>query len=88
MAYPILMDLLKTAKAKDITKIVTTSTDRLVGTVDELTEIQKLINESEVTIETLDGSHQVPNPTELITTFLARADEQTEEDIQEYNLRI
>ena len=82
MAYPMMMDLLKTAKEKGITKIVMASTNRIVGTVDELAEIRKAFEESGVEIEALDGSHQALNPSELIASFLAQAESQ-EDDGQE-----
>ena len=58
MAYPMLMNLLKTAKEKGIQKIVMASSNRIVGTIQELQEIQKAFEESGVTIETLDGSYE------------------------------
>ena len=82
LAYPMMMKLLKEAKEKGITKIVMASTNRIVGTVDELAEIKKAFEESGVAIEAMDGSHQVNNTTDMVASFLARAEIQ-EDDGQE-----
>lgn len=57
MASPMLMKLLKSAKEKDCEKLVMMSTNRVVGTADDLEELAKVFNESGVSLETLDGSH-------------------------------
>ena len=84
MAYPMLMKLLESAKEKGIQKIVMASTNRIVGTVPELMEIKKAFDESGVTIETLDGSHEFgQDPSMLVASFLAQACADNEEDSQE-----
>lgn len=54
---PVLMELLKSAKEKEIETVVMVSTNRIVGTVEELTEIKKAFDDSGVAIEAIDGSH-------------------------------
>ena len=59
-ASPMLMKLLKSAKENGCEKIVMMSTNRVVGTVDDLEKLAKEFNEAEVALETLDGSHRGP----------------------------
>ena len=80
LAYPMMMKLLKEAKEKGITKIVMASTNRIVGTVDELAEIRKAFEESGVEIEAMDGSHQTNNTTDMVASFLAHAEIQEDDD--------
>jgi len=54
---PVLMELLKSAKEKEIETVVMVSTNRIVGTVEELTEIKKAFDDSGVAIEAIDDSH-------------------------------
>ena len=76
-ASPVLMDLLKSAKEKGINKIIMASTNRVIGTVEELEEIEKAFDKSGVTIETLDGSYvDGANAKEMLTaSFLAHTDQ-------------
>ena len=78
LGYPMLIKLIESAKEKGIDKIVMTSTNRIVGTLDELREIRKLFEESGIRIETMDGSHEAVNTKDLIVEFLARATEENE----------
>lgn len=71
VAYPMLMNLLKTSREKGIRKIVMVSTNRIVGTVPELQEIKKLFDEADVTIETMDGSYEYGLSTEMILASYA-----------------
>lgn len=54
---PVLMELLKSAKEKEIETVVMVSTNRIFGTVEELTEIKKAFDDSGVAIEAIDSSH-------------------------------
>lgn len=74
------MELLKSANGKGIETIVMASTNRIVGTVDELQEIKSTIDESGVTIETLDGSYEAPHVNGLVASFLAMAQVENDED--------
>ena len=62
--------------------LVMASTNRIVGTVDELAEIRKAFKESGVEIEAMDGSHQANNTTDMVASFLAHTEIQ-EDDGQE-----
>lgn len=53
-----LIELLKSAKEKGIRKIVMVSTNRIVGTVSELQEVKKALDESDISIVTMDGSYE------------------------------
>lgn len=79
--YPMLMQLLDSAKEKGIEKIVVASANRIVGSVDELNDIQAAFVEAGIGIETLDGSHQAVNAKELISTFLARAGDEWDAEL-------
>ena len=84
MASPMLMDLLKSAKDKGFTKIVMASTNRVVGTVEELEEIKKAFDESGLTIETLDGSFENGmNVKMLVGAFIAHADREMDDEDEE-----
>ena len=75
---PMLMKMIKSAKEKGIETVVMASTNRVVGTVEELKEIKEVFDDSGVAIETLDGSHITP-PT-LIESFLAAMSEAEDEE--------
>lgn len=69
--FPMLMKLLQNAKTNGVEKIVMQSTNRVVGTLDEVGELAKLFYESGVDLETLDGSHDVViNPVKLVEAYL------------------
>lgn len=71
LGFPMLMKLLRNAKANGVEKIVMQSTNRVAGTLDEVGELAKLFYESGVGLETLDGSHDVViNPAKLIEAYL------------------
>ena len=79
-ANPIFMDLLKSAKEKDVAKIVMASSNRIVGTVDELIEIKKAIEKAGVTIETLDRSYENGfDEKMLVASFLANVQKEMDE---------
>lgn len=81
LAFPMLMDLLKTAKEKGIHKVVMASTSRVVGTVDEIEKVQKAFEESGVVIETLDGSYvDGINAKLLVAESLAHMEQEMDED--------
>ena len=82
-AYPLLKNLLQSAAEKGISKVVMASTNRIVGSVEELEAVTAAIDESGVTIETLDGSYEVlPTSNMLVTSFLAQV-ELEEDNISE-----
>lgn len=66
---PMLMKMLKSAKEKGIETVVMASTNRVVGTVEELKKIKEAFDDSGVTIETLDGSH-TPIPVTIESFWL------------------
>lgn len=71
-AYPMFKGLLGSAKEKGINRIVMASSNRIVGSLEEVKEIQAAIEASGVTIETLDGSYENGiNTNGLVASFLA-----------------
>lgn len=81
MAYEQLMKLLNSVREKGIDTIVMASTNRIAGTVDEMTEIAKVFKEAGVAIEAMDGSHEASfDSVMLFADFLAKADAQAEEE--------
>lgn len=81
IAFQMLRKLLDSAKDNGIEKIVMASTNRIVGTVDELAEIKKAFVESGVEIETLDGSYEHGLcESNLVSSFLAKAAEEENSD--------
>lgn len=84
MAYGQLMKLLNSAKEKGIDTIVMASTNRIAGTVDEMTEIAKAFKEAGVSIEAIDGSHEASfNTAMLVADFLAKAGAQAEKEMMD-----
>lgn len=82
-AYPLLKNLLQSAAEKGSSKVVMASANRIVGSVEELEAVTAAIDESGVTIETLDGSYEeLPTSNMLVTSFLAQV-ELEEDDISE-----
>ena len=88
MGYPMLMKLINSAKEKGIDRIVMASTNRIVGSIDELNDIQAAFTEAGISIETLDGSHQAVSAKELIATFLARAGDEWDAELDEENTEL
>lgn len=82
-SFPFLKNLLQSTAEKGISKVVMASANRIVGSVEELEAITAAIDESGVTIETLDGSYEeLPTSNMLVTSFLAQA-ELEEDNISE-----
>lgn len=81
--YPMLMDLLSSAKEKGIDTIVMASANRIVGSIDELNDINQAFFEAGVDFVTMDGSHNAVSTKDLIATFLARAGDEVESDLSE-----
>jgi DNA invertase Pin-like site-specific DNA recombinase len=80
MALPMLKKLLDSAKENGVDKIVMASTNRIVGTVEELQEIKEAIEKAGVTIETLDGSYENGfDKKMLVASFLANAQKEMDE---------
>ena len=80
-AYPLLKNLLQSAAEKGISKVVMASANRIVGSVDELEAITAAIDESGVTIETMDGTYEdLPASKTLVASFLTHAELAAEED--------
>lgn len=70
-AIPMLKKLFENAKENGVEKIVMQSTNRVTGTLDEVGELARLFYESGVSLETLDGSHEVvTNPAKLVEAYL------------------
>ena len=86
--YPMLMKLIDSAKEKGVEGIVMASTNRIVGSIDELNDIQAVLAEAGLGIETLDGSHQAVSAKELIATFLARAGDEWDAELDEENTEL
>lgn len=57
IAYPIFIELLKSAKEKGISRVIMFSFDKITETEEELNNIKNLIEEAGIVIETLDGSY-------------------------------
>lgn len=72
-SIPVLLDLLGNAKDKGIKKVVMTSTNRVVGKVDEIEAVNDAFETSGVVLETIDGSHDALHSTDFIARFLANA---------------
>ena len=80
-SYPFLKNLLQSAAEKGISKVVMASANRIVGSVEELKAISAAIDESGVTIETLDGTYEdLPASKALVASFLTHAELAAEED--------
>ncbi len=79
-SFPMLMELLKSAKEKGATKIVIASTNRVLGKVDEIQMVNEAFDESGLILETIDGSHDALRTPDLITRTLAAIDEEDEDD--------
>lgn len=63
------------AKDKGVDTIVMASTNRIVGTADEMLKVAEAYEAAGVTIETLDGSHLFPKANELILASLCTSDD-------------
>ena len=72
-SIPVLLDLLGNAKDKGIKKVVMTSTNRVVGKVDEIEAVNEAFETSGVALETIDGSHDALHSPDFIARFLANA---------------
>ena len=70
-AYSMLMGLLRSAKEKGIETVVMTSRDRITGTVDELSEVAKAFEESDVVVELIDGSHNPYADVDIIMNIIS-----------------
>ena len=79
-SLPVLMELLKSAKGKGAEKIVMFSTNRVVGTVNEIDAVNAAIDESGLVLETIDGSHDAMRTPDLITRTLAGLAEEDEDN--------
>ena len=64
-------------KARGIETVVMVSTNRVTGTVEELAEIKKTIDDAGVSIETQDNSHL--GASHLVTNFLFTAASEEED---------
>lgn len=71
------LNCLQLSKEKGIGTIVTSSTNRIAGTAEEMAEIRKAYEASGITLETLDGSHLFPAPANLVANFSLMGDEDT-----------
>lgn len=88
MGYHMLKKLIDSAKEKGIDRIVMASTNRIVGSIDELNDIQEAFTKAGISIETLDGSHQAVSAKELIATFLDRAGDEWDAELAEENTEL
>lgn len=88
MGHHMLKKLIDSAKEKGIDRIVMASTNRIVGSIDELNDIQEAFTEAGISIETLDGSHQAESAKELIATFLDRAGDEWDAELAEENTEL
>lgn len=80
-AYPILKRLLHSAKEKGISKAIMVTTNRIVGSAEEVEDVKAAVDASGVTIETLDGSSEKTKPSALLVpTFLAQSSLQADDD--------
>ena len=59
LGFQMLVKMLDGAKEKGIETVVMDSTNRIAGSVVEMLEVQRTVEEAGVTIETLDGSHEL-----------------------------
>jgi len=59
LGFQMLMKMLIGAKEKGIETVVMDSTNRIAGSVVEMLEVQRAVEEAGVNIETLDGSHEL-----------------------------
>ena len=59
LGFQMLMKMLDSAKEKGISTVVMDSTNRIAGSVVEMTEVQRAIQKAGISIETLDGSHEM-----------------------------
>ena len=77
--FPALLDLLEGAKEKEITKIVMTSTNRVVGEIEDIKRVAEAFKASDVTLETIDGSDLVTEEPNLVPYFLNSVENEEEE---------
>ena len=78
-AMPMLKKLFESSKEKGFDTIVMQSTNRVVGSVDEVTDIAKAFNESGVKLETVDGSHKALENPCVFTVCLDESSEENDE---------
>lgn len=76
-----LLKCLHDMKEKEIDTVVMSSTNRVVGTVDELMQVKKAYEEAGVSIETSDGSHLFPQVGDLIAQSTLVSSEGNDEAI-------
>ena len=80
-SFPFLKSLLQSAAEKGFSKVVMATANRVVGTVEELEAVTAAINESGVTIETLDGTYEeLPASKKIVASFLAQAELDAEDE--------
>lgn len=70
-----LLRCLQRAKEDGVDTILMTSTDRVVGPVEEMDKIREAYEASGVTLETLDGSHLFPRERDMIIATCMSSDE-------------
>lgn len=78
--YQMLMKLIDSAKERGIEKIIVTSTNRIVGTTQELEEIRNCIANAGIELVSLDGMHTDFASADLISAFLAAVESTEDED--------
>ena len=78
--YQMLMKLIDSVTEKGIEKIIVTSTNRIVGTTQELEEIRNCIANAGIELVSLDGMHTDFASADLISAFLAAVESTEDED--------
>ena len=82
MGNAMLMKLLKSAKEKGIEKIVMVSANRVVGTVSELQEVKKAVDESGAAIVTMDGSYEHGTNPDFVFASLWPSASEEDDDLE------
>ena len=71
-----LLRCLQNAKEDGIDTVLMTSTNRVVGTVEEMDKVREAYEASGVAIETLDGSHLFPQGRDMVNATCLSSDEE------------
>ena len=75
------LNCIQTAKESGVDTIVMASTNRIVGSVEEMEKVRKVYETSGVALETMDGSHLPFNSTNIIADLVLSSQAESEEPV-------
>lgn len=58
LTSPLFLKMVEAAKAKDVSRVIMTSIDRIEGSEENRRAVKDLLLNTDVVIETMDGAHQ------------------------------